>query len=445
MTMHLRFDPRRVPASLVAAMALMGACTEQTPPEDTEETASGGIHETVSAGSGESSAGTTASSSASASASGSEGSSGATGMADSSGSSSSPATSASASASASASDTAEESSSSATGGGVVPCDVATAELAPLPPNIMLVLDKSGSMVTNSWDHDGNAGTPPITRWDSLYQVVDFVVSTFDAQINFGVTLFPAVNATSTYNANACTMSNAPEIPVAPMNQNAILAGIPAASATDIYGGTPATAGITLARDALVALNPQNPRAVVFVTDGAANCSSGAATNFQRFEVYDAQLPVVVGNAWTNDEIPTYVVGIDAVDSVSGVVNDGFPDSTNTYDALNEVAQAGGKPNMGTEQFYQTTNQNELQDALQEIIDDALSCIVPLSPQPAFPDLLQVVIEDMDVPAVMDCATEDGWVYTNPAGPYDAIELCGSWCDALKMAGAVTAEYYCDAG
>lgn len=439
MNMYLRTRSVRPFAPLLAALALSAACKEETPPEETEETASGGIHETVSAGSSDSSG--TASTTASTTASGSDSSTGATATstADSSGGSSSATT-------ASTSDTANDSGSgSSSGGAVVPCDVAMATLAPLPPNIMLVLDKSGSMVSNSWDHDGNAGTPPITRWDSLYQVVDFVVSTFDAQINFGVTLFPAVNATATYNANACTMSNAPEIPVAPMNQNAILAGIPAAAATDIYGGTPATAGITLARDNLVGLNPQNPRAIVFVTDGAANCSATAANNFQRFEVYDAQLPIVVGDAWTDDEIPTYVVGIDAVDAVSAVTNDGFPDSTNTYDALNEVAQAGGKPNMGTEQFYQTTNQNELQDALQEIIDDALSCVVPLSPQPAFPDLLQVVIEDMDVPAVMDCATEDGWVYTNPGGPYDAIELCGSWCDALKMSGAVTAEYYCDAG
>jgi hypothetical protein len=140
-----------------------------------------------------------------------------------------------------------------------------------------------------------------------------------------------------------------------------------------------------------------------------------------------------------------VVGIDIANAVSPEVNDGNPDNTNTYLALNEVAVAGGHPNPGAEQFYQTTNQAELQDALQLIIDDALSCTVPLTPAPVFPELLEVYIEAMMVPEVTDCATEDGWVYTQPNGPYDAIELCGSWCDALKSSGTVTAEYYCTPG
>jgi hypothetical protein len=319
---------------------------------------------------------------------------------------------------------------------VIPCDVAEATLEPVPPNVMLVLDKSGSMVNNLWDHDAMGGTPDITRWDSLYQVVDFVTTTFDGQINFGAVLFPAINATSTYNANACIVGGSPDVDVAPMNSAAILAAIPAANETEIFGGTPATAGVIVGRDHLLEQDPENPRAIILVTDGAANCALEAATNFQRFEEYDEQLPVVVGNAWTNDGIPVYVVGIDVED---------YPNNTNTYDELNAVAAAGGQPLPGMEQFYQTTNQLELQDAMESIISQALSCVVPLDPEPAFPELLQVIVDNMDVPQVMDCATEDGWVYTNPNGPYDSIELCGTWCDALKDTGSLTAEYYCDPG
>jgi len=332
----------------------------------------------------------------------------------------------------------------ATTGDVVPCDIAEATLTPVPPNIMLVLDKSGSMITNSWDHDENPNTGTVTRWYSLYQVVDFVVTTFNEQINFGANLFPSENATATYNANGCLMSNGPEIPVAPLNQDAILNGIPGANETAIYGGTPAAEGIEVARNHLVTFDPDEPRAIIFITDGAANCASDAADNYQRFEVYDEQLPVVVGDTWTNDGIPTYVVGIDISNAVSPIATDGNPDSTNTYDELETVAAAGGVPNGGP-LFYQTTNQNELQAALQQIIDDALSCTVPLDPPPAFPDLLEVYIDNMMVPPAADCAADDGWIYTNPNGPYDSIELCGAWCDALKQVGSVTAEYYCDAG
>jgi len=343
------------------------------------------------------------------------------------------------------SDSDTEQDSGSTTEDVVPCDVAEATLEPVPPNVMLVLDKSGSMVNNSWDHDAMGGTPDITRWDSLYQVVDFVTTTFDSQINFGAVLFPAINATSTYNAAACTVGGSPDVDIASMNSAAILAAIPDATETEIFGGTPATAGVIVGRDHLLEQDPENPRALILVTDGAANCALEAATNFQRFEEYDEQLPVVVGNAWTADGIPVYVVGIDVEDVTSDATNDGYPNNTNTYDALNEVAVAGGQPLPGMEQFYQTTNQLELQDALQAIISNALSCVVPLDPEPAFPDLLEVIVSNMNVPQVMDCATEDVWVYSNPMGPYDSIELCGTWCDELKAAGSVTAEYYCDPG
>ena len=44
--------------------------------------------------------------------------------------------------------------------------------------------------------------------------------------------------------------------------------------------------------------------------------------------------------------------------------------------------------------------------------------------------------------VTDCATEDGWVYSNPDGPYDAIILCGTACDALGAAGTLDATFGC---
>ena len=46
---------------------------------------------------------------------------------------------------------------------------------------------------------------------------------------------------------------------------------------------------------------------------------------------------------------------------------------------------------------------------------------------------------------MDCANEDGWVYVNPMGPYDAIELCGTWCGELKIIGQADVLYFCDPG
>ena len=327
-----------------------------------------------------------------------------------------------------------------TGGNIEPCDVAMATLQPIPPNIVLVLDKSGSMV---------AQTP--TRWSELYDVVDTVVNAFESQINFGAWLFPSTAATNELNQNACVVNANPEVGVAPNNAAAILAGIPPANATSaiIKGGTPAARAIDNAVNYLKGLDPQNPRAIILITDGAANCKLGTLWP-EVFNDYDNSLHTFVANAWTNDGIPTYVVGIDIQNANTGGQTDGTPDNINPWQKLDQLANEGGTcigdcANGGVADFYATTNQQELQDALQAAVDSALSCVVPLNPEPPFPDLMEVEIGGMTVPKVNDCANEDGWVYVNPNGPYDSIELCGTWCDALKMQGSLEAKYFCIPG
>ena len=322
---------------------------------------------------------------------------------------------------------------------IEPCDTAMATLQPIPPNIVLVLDKSGSMV---------AQNP--TRWSELYSVVDTVLNANEDKINFGSLLFPSAAATNNLDQTACVVNNAPEVGVSPNNANAILAAIPPAGATNatIKGGTPAARAIKAAETHLLAQNPQNPRAIIFITDGAANCQEGTSWP-EIFNKYDTLVHTNVAGALANG-IPTYVVGIDIQNQTSGNAQDGSPDNTNPWQRLDQLANEGGTcigdcANGGVEDFYQTANQNELQMAMDQVVADAVSCTVPLNPQPPFPDLMEVEIGGMSVPKVNDCANEDGWVYVNPMGPYDSIELCGTWCDSLKMAGSLEAKYFCIPG
>ena len=108
-------------------------------------------------------------------------------------------------------------------------------------------------------------------------------------------------------------------------------------------------------------------------------------------------------------------------------------------------RAGGKPLGGMFDFYQTQNEIELQDAIQAIVDDAQSCTVNLDPPPFFPDFVEVIMDGENVPMVMDCENEDGWVYTNPNGPYTSLELCGIYCENVPNVQEFVAEYYCNAG
>jgi len=327
-----------------------------------------------------------------------------------------------------------------------PCNMVMATLEPVPPNIMFVLDKSGSMVSDPngyWDADADPNTPDITRWNSLYQVVQDIANANEAKINFGANLFPSKAATGMYNAGACPVLAQPEVPVAPNNAMEILNTIPQAGDTSIKGGTPSAAGVTTAINHLKSINDGAPKAIFLVTDGAANCFKDAVSDAQRFESYDDSLHTIVGDAWTVDNIPTYVIGIDISDMLTPNTGDGNPNGINPFQKLNELAALGGKPkNDPNEQFYNAVNQLELQAALDVIVADALSCVVPLAPEPGFPDFTEVEINGALVPKVMDCSTENGWVYVNPMGPYDSIELCGTACTDLKAAGEADVNYFC---
>jgi hypothetical protein len=328
------------------------------------------------------------------------------------------------------------------------------------PNVMLVLDKSGSMVANPagfWDHDADdadddgikdgdpmmgPATPKITRWASLYSVVDFIVNSFNEKMNLGATLFPSTAALSKYTAAACPVSAVPEVKVAPLNAATILAAIPGKDALDIMGGTPAASGITTAVSELKTIVDGQPQFIVLITDGAANCAIDAPDASGLFETYDQHLPEVVAQALV-DEIATFVVGIDIKDVVSPTLQDGNPDNTNTYEKLNEVAVAGGKPREGAEKFYNTSNQIELMSALEAITEQILSCTFKLDPPPTDLQFVNEVIVEGQLygkDQVEDCLTEDGWHFVDDAKT--EIELCGAACTTFKMTGVVDVHYDC---
>mgnify|MGYP000918109697 CR=1 FL=1 len=343
------------------------------------------------------------------------------------------------------------------------CKKIMIEAVPEIPQVMLVLDKSGSMIgigkteepgeigDGFWDHDNDANTPEITRWKSLYAVVESMFAGLDSVISFGAVLFPSTSAISTYGPEACPVDAAPLVPVGPMSGASILAAIPAADSADLAGGTPATAGMKAAIGELQELDPAHPRLIVLITDGAANCREDAADNTQRFETYDDKLPLTVADAKTMG-FPTYVIGIDILDVTSPMQTDGNPDNTNTFQRLNELAEAGGTARAGDEKFFNASNQIELQAALMEITKAIVSCEIPLGepvPTNYYIELLQVGgvdnPESLKYPGmdtqVSDCAAESGWIYKDPA-VRDTVILCGDACDYYKQTGLIDIKLGC---
>ncbi|WAS94650.1 vWA domain-containing protein [Nannocystis punicea] len=300
----------------------------------------------------------------------------------------------------------------------VPCDSEETEVVPVPPSVLLILDKSGSMSMEKWDHDAKPQTADVTRWYSLHQVVEGVVTMFDAMVHFGVKLYPKIDAGSFMNEGACVVDPGVEVPIAPMNAAAVLAGIPAID-YQVLGGTPMETGLKRGYEYLKTLDPGLQRFAILVADGEIS-DPCQGENFLEAQA-------AVEETFNDFDIPTYVVGIDVDPSTS--------------EQLATLAIAGGKPKPGPDPFYQTSNQNELQAAIQQIVKDTLSCVIAVDPAPSEPELFEVWIDGQPVPPVASCA-EDGYFWSVP---HTEVTLCGAACDLLKETGKVQALYFCNPG
>jgi hypothetical protein len=297
-------------------------------------------------------------------------------------------------------------------GQIEPCDVLNPEVTYVPPNVMLVLDRSGSMTSNSWDHDDDPNTPDITRWATLHQVVTWMVNQYDGQVHFGAKLYPT--------ATGCGVSTDMEVELAPNNAAAVIAGIPPEDAS-LPGTalTPPQQGVETTRDYLNVAVPEEPRAMIVVMDGQVHSSCGTTQGFIN----------ALSSIYNDDGIPSYMVGID----ITG---------QSLIDSMNDYAEAGGVPKAGDPKFYNSANAADLQQAMEEIIESVLSCTIDLDPAPAFPELTKIFIEQDEWSEVADCETEDGWTW---ATEHSEVQLCGLACDQFKAVQSAEVEYYCIPG
>ncbi len=287
----------------------------------------------------------------------------------------------------------------------------------VPASVMFVLDKSGSM-SRTWDHDGDSETGEVSRWYSLYQVVDYIMGAYGSAIDFGAQLAPAAEAGSR-GEGACDLApGSPEVSAGPDNGAAILAGIPGES-VEVFGGTPTSAGFDSAVAHLLTLDSQSPKSVILVTDGAANCKAGTSGNNLN-RVYDDSLPGRVQAARETHRVLTYAIGVAIRDQMISTP------ATNPHVALEAVAEAGGAPSDGATKYYLANDQVELANAMATVTG-AIECTVPLNVEAPHPNLVTIDLDGVEIPQVADCDTESGWVWTSGAGPFDAIILCGSAC------------------
>ncbi|MEZ4453607.1 MAG: vWA domain-containing protein [Nannocystaceae bacterium] len=316
------------------------------------------------------------------------------------------------------------------------CDPAVLNLLYYVPEVVFVVAKSGSMGAETLDHEGDPDTPPVSRWSLLKPALTAFVEGHEASLRGGLVFQPGLDAQPYYDVSACPVAATPEVIVAPGSAAEIVAALQLAPA-NLAGATPTRAALELAVDHLSG-TPEGPaKAIVLLTDAAANCDPDAADEAARFEVYDDGVLEVAAAALAQG-IPVHVIGVAAPTGVTPAIVDGAPDGVVTAATLASLAAAGGGL-----PFVNATTPDALDLAFAAIAEALLPCHRELDPPPAHPDYVEIQVDGVDLVRSDECADPTGWHYTDDT--FTRVEFCADACAVLRLADDAVAHYECPPG
>lgn len=275
------------------------------------------------------------------------------------------------------------------------CNKISIEAHAVPPNLLLVLDKSGSM------KDPISVGSRTSKLQDMKDAVNALLDQGTGKIRFGLLPFPG--------GGHCTIG-AIEVDIADdsvatvrRKVNGLLQG----------GGTPTGDSLNVAKE-YAGLNDQTRRNfVMLVTDGMPTCPNGAGDDENDA---DNELALQAVKALRTNKIDTFVIG------VGEGVNNSNPQ------LLNDMAEAGGWARAGDPKYYQANTLEGLKTILSDIGGMVVGCSQSLGTKPDFPAYLWVYFDGKVVPR----DRQNGWDYD--AGR-NQIDFFGSFCDQLRT-GAV---------
>jgi len=265
------------------------------------------------------------------------------------------------------------------------CGIVDAKFSQLRANIFLLLDKSGSMQSDSKMTQAKVALDRLAKdyWDKL---------------QFGFAYFPG-------KGDSCA---APTRTLG-MGQHSHSKVRAAYTSLTPGGATPMAEALATVhskgwyKDPNDAAGAARKGAVVLITDGKPNCNKGSSSvASEAAKLYKAGVPV-------------HVVGFG-----SGV----------TPATLDAVAKAGGtnNPKDPSHRYYKASNATDLGKVLASISSSLVSCTIALANKP--PDHLRIYV--LLNGKALNRAAADGWSYS---AANNTMTLKGSACTALKGASA----------
>lgn len=254
----------------------------------------------------------------------------------------------------------------------------------VPPNLLVVIDRSGSMNEDAGDD---------SKWNIARNATYNLMSTYAGQIRFGLSLFPGTNQRCTQ-GRSCG-PGAINVEIGPSTTGEIQSFLTDARTCSF--GTPIAEELEMIEGYAGLEDPARPNFVLLLTDGQATCED--------------PVPRVAALRAKRPEIRTFVVGFG-----SGV----------DRQQLADMAEAGGTARTGNQAYYQADDAASLRAAFAAIAGSVLSCEYDLSEVPPDPDLLYVYFDG--APVSRDPNRTDGWDY---AAGMNRVVFHGPACARLQ--------------
>jgi hypothetical protein len=271
-----------------------------------------------------------------------------------------------------------------------------------PPDLLLILDKSGSMDNDFNDQMCNGGCGANSKWTAMRTALTTVVNQTATSVNWGLKYF-ANNNQCQVNAGATIGINSP---------NAAANIVTSINGTNPGGFTPTGAAVHSGGAYLMTLTDPNPKYILLATDGQPNCVPVGSTNA------DPNAPMAVTDVF-NQGFKTFVIGVGNVQAAQTTLN---TMATNGGEA--QPADAMGRI------YFPADNTAALEAALTAITGHIASCTFTFNPAqpPPVPDNIVVLGDNNPIPK----DPTNGWSY---GAGMTSVDINGTYCDMIKS-GAI---------
>jgi hypothetical protein len=261
------------------------------------------------------------------------------------------------------------------------CGAMEFALQRIPPNVMLVIDRSGSMGQSI------GGGSATTKWDDLKGAVSNLVTNYNSMMQLGAAIFSS--------DGNCAAANI-DVPLASMAGSNVMTKL---NAQGPNGNTPTAAALDTVIAKGMLTDKTRGNYVVLATDGQPNCTDTDVT--KRVDALYNATP----------SVKTYVIGM----------GDG---TASNPTLLNAWADAGHTARTGATHYYQTSSPTELKAAFDAIVGGLVSCDFKMMQAAPDPSLVRVTENG----AVLSPSPTNGYSF-DPST--NTVTLHGPACDMLK--------------